>query len=336
MKLFISYAREDESTAVLLALHLEQRGIECLYDHKLRVGEKFDDQLQAMIRQSDHVLVLLTNAATSSAWVNQEIGFSVALSKPVSPLAIVRDIESEGLLEMIQQYSIFDWRDPGRTLDNLANTLLTSSASAYAYKALGLEQVLRGKVARTEFIKSALTDLRSSENRQVVIRNQAAFSIFCASEDPLYVEAGNHRPEYMQALIKEKQALLDLISTGARIELILWPVRAYDHRYLGIRYKYLLKWMKAERDNENVQYVVNPYIGPNRYIGNSDWCVEGFKLHHATGYEMSIAYYDHQHIDSALREFNAVFYQTNRDKDEAITRIEKMYEETMNKQSKPQ
>lgn len=325
MKLFISYSRDDEAVAVLLATILESRGINCLYDRKLRPAEAFDEQLQGMIREADSILVLLTNSATSSAWVNQEIGFAVASGKPIWPIAMEENIKPTGLISTTQMYSLFDWSDTERTINRLVDTLQKSPAAPPTYKLFGLPQVLQGKLSRTKFVNRAFRQLSDSTDPPLTICNQAAFSIFCASDDPLYREAGKHTASYMKALLEERHRLIKLIERGACLNLILWPVRAYEQRYLGIRYRNLLEWMERTRNNERVQYVLSQYSGPNRYIVDGHWCIDGYKIHHSSGYEMSIVHYDDEHIKLARGEFDAFFKHAESNKAETIKKIEAMY-----------
>lgn len=328
MKLFISYSRTDEAVVHLLSHILESKGITCLYDRRLPPAQDFSTNLQEMIKEADLVLLLLTKSAACSAWVNQEIGFATALQKPIWPLAVERDIQPHGLISRTQSYSLFDWSDPAGTISKLVETLRQYPHHCTSlYKSFGLKQVIQGRVPRTRFLIDRLLELRGSAAPGLTVYNQAAFSIFCASNDPLYKEAGEHSEEYMKLLLEERGILSQLIEERRiRLNLILWPVRAYDEELLSIRYKNLLAWMRSTEQNENVTYVLAQYVGPNRYIVEGEFCLEGYKFHHTTGYEMSLVHYDKTEIAQALGEFNGVFKQAARNKAETISSIEGMYE----------
>lgn len=328
MKLFISYSHTDEIVANLLVHILKTNGIECFYDRQLPAAQAFDVNLQEMIKEADVVLLLLTKSAASSAWVNQEIGFAIAMQKPVWPLAMEEDIQPRGLISTTQSYSLFDWSDPSRTISKLVEALETHSLHhANPYKAFGLPQVIRGKIPRTKFIVDGLRELKQSGTSEISLCNQAAFSIFSASDEPLYREIGDHSDVYIDLLLEERRILCELIEEKRiLLKLILWPVRAYDDKFLAIRYKYLLEWMKSTVGNNMVTYVLAQYPGPNRYIIEGEFCIEGYKLHHTSGYQMSLVHYDKSKIAMALGEFNAVFEQADKDKLATINKIEKMYE----------
>lgn len=237
MKIFISYSRSDEGVAHLLSYILTSKGVKCLIDREVRAGERFDVTLQEMIKDANLVLVLLTNAAVSSPWVNQEIGFAIAHKKPIWPLAMERDIQPRGIISTTQSYPLFDWSDPSKTIDRLVKALHSEAPEKDDYLTdFGFDIVLQGKVARTRFLAHRLQELASETNRNLLILNQAAFSIFAASDDPMYKEAGKHSDEYMKLLIGERDVLDNLVrQPNCYFRLILWPVRAYEPKYLAIR-----------------------------------------------------------------------------------------------------
>lgn len=333
MKVFLSYAREDEATAHLLAYILDQHNIECLIDRSLKAGTKFDTALQEMIRAADAVLVLYTESSISSAWVNQEIGFAVACNKVIWPLAMAESMQPRGMLATTQWYSLFDWTDPARTIQNLISGLLETGRGVQnheSHKRLGLDRVITGKIERTKFIVERLRQLLQEPAKQVTVYAQAAFSTFAVSDDPMYKEAGGHSDEYMSMLLDEKKLFHQLIlRPTTTFKMLLWPVRAYEEKYLAIRYKTLLSWMQEVRDRQNVEFLCAQYLGPNRFIVSGDFCLEGYKLHHTSGYEMNVVKYQQSKIEEASAEFEAIYERTSKadeTKDTAIKQIEGMYQ----------
>ena len=332
MKVFLSYSRKDEAVAHLLALILTSRSIECLIDRKLPAGRPFDTGLREMIREADRVLLLLTESSVSSPWVNQEIGFALAHGKPIWPLAMEETIAPVGLISTTQHYCLFDWSNPLRTIDQLVEALREpksgDEADDFAEKA-GLDQVISGRLERARFVVSRLRELRDRTQFPLPIYIQAAFSSFAISDDPMYREAGAHSDEEMVLLLQERALLESLADQPrTRLKMLLWPVRAYDDRYLAIRYRNLLGWMKRVRDDPTIEYACAQYLGPNRIIVPGRFCLAGYKLHDTTGYEMSVVTHDPSRIDDAIAEFSYVFAQTARQgdtKERAIQQIEAMY-----------
>jgi hypothetical protein len=328
MTVFISYSRKDEAVAHLLAHILRSNNIHCLIDRELRAGQKFDLTLQQMIRKADFVLVLLTRDASRSVWVNQEIGFAIACGKTVWPLAIETDIEPYGMLSTTQAYSLFDWSDPVLAIQRLVAALQSSvPGTANPYKQFGFDHVIEGKTERTRFIVDRLRELRTDQSRRLVILHQAAFSVFAASDDPAYREACGHSPDYMELLLAEREALDELTRMpNCSFKMILWPVRAYDDKVLAMRFANLLAWLEEARDNPAVGYVCAQYPGPNRLIVKGEFLIEGFKLHHHHGYEMTVVKYQREQIDEAAVTFYQTFGRSGESKETACQRIRRMCE----------
>lgn len=332
MKVFISYNRKDEAVAHLLAHILRVNQIDCLIDRELQAGQRFDSKLQQMIMDANLILVLLTKEASRSAWVNQEIGFATAHGKTIWPLAIETDIEPYGMLSTTQAYSLFDWSDPAHAIQRLVEALQnTTPETANPYKKFGFDHVIEGKIERTRFIVDRLRELRKYESRRLVVLHQAAFSIFAASDDRMYREAGGHSPDYLDLLLAERQALDELIGLpNCSFKMILWPVRAFEDKYLAIRYSNLLAWMEKVRDDPTIEYVCAQYPGPNRLIVMGEFLAEGFKLHYHPGYEMTVIKYQTEQIDEAAASFYQAFGSSGDNKETARQRIRQMYEKVSN------
>jgi len=327
LKVFISYSRKDEAVAHLLAYILRERHIECLIDRELRAGDKFDAHLQQMIRESDLLLILLTKNAANSAWVNQEIGFATAHGKHIWPISIEKDIQPYGMLSTTQSYSLFDWSDPHLAVERLVEALHSSPLeTTNPYRQLGFDHIIEGKIERTRFIADRLRELLNEKTKSIVILNQAAFSTFCASDDPMYRESAGHSPEYMKVLLAERRALDELVRMpNCTMKMILWPIRAYEDKYLAIRYSNLLSWMQRVKDDVTIDYVCAQYPGPNRLIVMGEFMVEGFKVHDQAGYEMTVVKYQRGQIEEAAAEFHQTFGRTGGDKMSAIEHVNKMY-----------
>lgn len=335
MKVFLSYSHQDEATAHLLAYILNSHGLQCFVDRQLLPGSSFDVNLRQKIRESDLILVVLTQSSASSAWVNQEVGFALAIDKVVWPLAFEKNIQPDGMLSTTQSYSLFDWSDPSRTIDRLIEGLQgipAGGAPETYYSKFKLDQVIRGKIERARFISSNLRNLYEHNSRQLSIYLQAAFSSFAFSDDPLYRSAGGHSDEYMGSLFEERESLTRLVrQPRTTFKMILWPVRAYDDAFLAVRYRNLLEWMLEVKDEPNIDFRCARYIGPTRHIVAEHFCIEGYKLHHTTGYEMSLVNYEPSKIENAVKEFDLVFNQASeagQTKESAIQQIESMYRQT--------
>ena len=57
-----------------------------------------------------------------------------------------------------------------------------------------------------------------------------------------------------------------------------------------------------------------------------EFLVEGFKLHHHAGYEMTVVKYQTEQIEAAAAEFHTTFGRSGDSRVAAIQRVRQMYE----------
>ena len=71
---FISYSAKDQEFAERLHADLQNRGVRCWFaPHDLRIGKKILDEIDAAIRLRDRVLLILSEHAINSDWVEDEV-----------------------------------------------------------------------------------------------------------------------------------------------------------------------------------------------------------------------------------------------------------------------
>ncbi len=69
---FISYAREDYTTASRLAEAFEHRGWSVWWDHKILTGQAFDRAIELQLESAKSVVVLWSRHSIESEWVKNE------------------------------------------------------------------------------------------------------------------------------------------------------------------------------------------------------------------------------------------------------------------------
>lgn len=74
--LFVSYQHDDTNWVREMVKVLERRGYSTWFDRKLNIGEQFDLRIQEMIEKAKAVIVVWSNTAIHSKWVNAEAGFA--------------------------------------------------------------------------------------------------------------------------------------------------------------------------------------------------------------------------------------------------------------------
>jgi hypothetical protein len=82
-KLFLAYAKADHAFAEKVARGLRQDGIEISSDRDITKGDDWGEQLQVSLKESDGVVVILSDASLDSSFVMMELGAAKALDKRV-------------------------------------------------------------------------------------------------------------------------------------------------------------------------------------------------------------------------------------------------------------
>jgi hypothetical protein len=243
------------------------------------------------------------------------------------------DIDPKGIISKSQSYHLINWSEPYHSVDLLVKALHKKiPGNDDLFLDFGFDRVLQGREARTRFLVHRLKELKkllaSERDRKIIILNQSAFSIFAASNDPFYVNSGNYSPELIKLVLDERNILDELARMpNCSLKLILYPVRAYEPKYLSVRFKHLLKWLNDFKEISNVEYVYAPYPGPNRLIVVDEFCLEGYKLHNHPGYEMSLVKYQNEYVKQVQTEFEFIFKQFAVDKEDTIRCIEEKSKE---------
>ena len=71
---FISYSSKDEDFARRLHADLQDKGVRCWFaPHDMKIGAKIRDTIDEAIRLRDKVLIVLSEAAIASDWVEDEV-----------------------------------------------------------------------------------------------------------------------------------------------------------------------------------------------------------------------------------------------------------------------
>ena len=89
MKIFISHSSHDKWVARQISRLLEADGHDTFLDEKdIKSGDPIDASIQLHLKDSDHLLIVLSPASIGSHWVFLEIGGAKALGKRVVPILL--------------------------------------------------------------------------------------------------------------------------------------------------------------------------------------------------------------------------------------------------------
>jgi hypothetical protein len=86
--LFISYAHEDLHYVKRLAVHLQKSGVPTWFDADLRWGDRWSQRLSEQIQQATGMIVVMSQAAAESEWVEREILEGQHYNRPFRPILL--------------------------------------------------------------------------------------------------------------------------------------------------------------------------------------------------------------------------------------------------------
>jgi predicted nucleotide-binding protein len=123
---FVSYAPQDKATAQLLALRLQDAGMDVWLDTNLLPGERWRDLVDRKLRTSDYFIALISAASVSSKHFHDEVlrrDFVRGLSDrsiPIIPI-LLDDLDVPPSLRGVLY---LDFRtDPQTAIEKLVSTL---------------------------------------------------------------------------------------------------------------------------------------------------------------------------------------------------------------------
>lgn len=90
---FVSYAHSDGDIADAICDVLDEMGISYFRDVKdINWGDTLDEAVQSGVRNSEMLIVVISNASVKSRWVPYEIGQATALKKRILPFVTSSDL----------------------------------------------------------------------------------------------------------------------------------------------------------------------------------------------------------------------------------------------------
>jgi hypothetical protein len=109
MNIYISYSSNNVEQARKLAAQLQQESFIVLYDKEfLEGGQVFNVRIEQMLRGSDIAILLLTQSARDSRWVNEEFMFAINHNTPVIPVKLEKNVKLPFGLQTVQYVDMSD------------------------------------------------------------------------------------------------------------------------------------------------------------------------------------------------------------------------------------
>ena len=71
---FISYSTKDQEFSDRLHADLQNKGVRCWFaPHDLKIGDKFQEEIERSIRLYEKLLIILSENSVNSPWVEREV-----------------------------------------------------------------------------------------------------------------------------------------------------------------------------------------------------------------------------------------------------------------------
>jgi hypothetical protein len=322
-KVFISHSTQDAVLARLIVHILEKQGkqqIKCLYlPRDVQTGRAFDERILELIHQANILLIVWTDHAALSAWVNQEVGIALRDRIPIFPL-FINDTRLQGAILFRQGRDLARENNPHAELKRIAQEIAVYDPGAQPiplWTIFGeerrfvpiVDKFFHGRLERNQGLAAILEEYNKKPRPKYTLRIQAAFSSFAISDDRKYRDAGNLTPIHHAALVKELREV-EKMASWAKIQMILWPKRQYaNDAFTKIRFKNLLCALMTNRSFARMQVVIGQHDGPNRYIFDGDALLEGRDASASLdpGYDLTTLTFQGPTITSAINDFDRDF-----------------------------
>jgi hypothetical protein len=130
-RLFISHTNEHKQRAANLALALDRYVVDAFVAHdEIEPTREWQLEIERALRSCDALCAILTPDFTASFWCDQEIGFAVALHKPIVALRVGAD--PHGFIGKYQGASLVPSTSASGVADQLLRALVRNPLTAEA------------------------------------------------------------------------------------------------------------------------------------------------------------------------------------------------------------
>lgn len=107
-EIFLSYSRNDLTTASRMAAALQAAGHDVWWDQALKSGEVYDQVTETALREARVVVVLWSKAAVASDWVRSEA--TVAMQRGALMPVMIEDCQRPVMFELRQSADLIGWK----------------------------------------------------------------------------------------------------------------------------------------------------------------------------------------------------------------------------------
>ena len=318
LRAFLSYASEDREAAAELAAVLDSMGLSVQWDHDLRPGARFSDDIRAMIRRSHLFFALLSKTSAGRPWIHQETGFAAGVGLPIVPIAL-DDTIPDALTKELQAVRL-----PRSAIGSLPQQLSRDFLEQQVYtrsdalpEGFVLFETPDERAERlAEFAREAM---RLGGGR---IRQRAALTAFCLPrsrpipDDPEDVwkrrDGRQQRGPFIHQKLYEERRTLDELARASGCSLIIRPtIRLEPHGddALIARLQELADFLRDTGFRDvDVATVQHSTAKERSVLIVGDWFyAESRSGQEGTGYEFTFCTWHAPFVLRKIREFDDEF-----------------------------
>lgn len=123
MKVFISHSSKDDALATKIATYLKDAGLDVWYDkYEIMPGDNWADKIAQGLRESDAMVILLTEGALRSEFMRRDIDFALS-QKPfrrrVVPVFVGDKDRQDDVPWIFDRLQSINLKENGRNEDEL-------------------------------------------------------------------------------------------------------------------------------------------------------------------------------------------------------------------------
>jgi hypothetical protein len=230
-RVFISYSHSDRQTVERLVGLISKPGISPMWDADLLPGSGFSEQIQSYIRNSHVFLPVLTPASAERPWLHQEIGFAIALGKPVLPVAL--GCLPVGIISGVQAVQLHD---------DISDAPMKLSAEVFSRLMDRIPEHSESYESTDDNVRRAFLLARYAESVWAIrhhgrVRQAASLTTFHLPDrpatDPIWKRyfAGTPDDEFLFGTLRQERVALQRHARADGCQLILDPADRLKHVY---------------------------------------------------------------------------------------------------------
>ncbi len=120
--IFLSHSSQDRDWVIPFEQRLRELDLRVFDQAEIQVGERWADALEDALRESEYVVLLVSNRTINSNWAAAELGAALALKKRLIPI-VDQDVSSEEMPGPIKIRQYLSKGDPIEVADRVAKAI---------------------------------------------------------------------------------------------------------------------------------------------------------------------------------------------------------------------